>query len=340
MQTRTCACGYEETMPVSATGEHSYGEWVTTVEATCATDGTKIHTCHCGAEETMIICATGDHLYGNWITTIEATCVTDGTETRTCACGAEETAMIIATGKHVYGNWVTTTAATCTAEGVQTRTCSCGAKETRAISATEHSYGAWLATTAATCTSEGEQTRTCSCGAKETKPIRRLVHKWKEATCMEPKTCTRCHATVGSVLDHSLNCNGYCTMCGKRLAVDMRDLVGRPSGIFYFYIFSEGKMQVQWTGENLSGKTITSYSVTIYFYNNNGAPAYNKNGKSGITLTYEVTVAPNGDLTVSNNIDSAPDCEKIVIGDIKLQFSDGTSISGWYGWGTGSPTIV
>jgi len=340
-QIRTCGCGDEEIKLISAT-EHIYGEWVTTTAATCVSDGIKTRTCVCGKEETVAIEATGDHFYGDWIITTAATCTKEGVQTRTCGCGKEETMPIAKTNEHSYGEWETTTAATCTSDGIKTRTCSCGDKQTMTIKATGHSYGNWVSTTAATCTSEGVKTRTCSCGHQETETIKKSVHKWKAATCTEPKTCTKCFATVGDVLDHTINCNGYCTMCNKKITVDMRTLVGKPSecssikGLgFCFYQNSEGKIKVCWGGENLSGKTITSFSLTIQFYNADGEPAYSKTtGKSGKTVSYKCNVLPNKDIVIFEVIDCVEDCYGVVIGDITLEYSDGTSDTGWYGWGT------
>ncbi len=379
LQIRTCSCGDEETKPISATGhsygdwitaieatctsdgaqirtcgcgnqeiklinsiEHSYGEWITTIEATCVNEGVQTRICDCGDEGTMSISATGVHSYGEWVTTTGATCSGGGVQTRTCSCGAEETMSVSANDSHSYGNWVTTIAATCTSEGVQTRTCDCGAKETRTVSATEHSYGNWLVATAATCTSEGVQARTCSCGHQETKPIKRAVHKWKAATCTAPKTCAECLATAGSALEHTINCSGYCTGCGKKMTVDMKTLVGRPSECkslstldFCFYQDSADQIKVCWGGQNFSGKAIASYSVTIYFYNADGQPAYSKiTGQSSKTITKKEFVSPNNDLLIFEIIDRVSDCTSIVIGDITLEYWDGTRDTGWYGWGT------
>lgn len=37
-------------------------------------------------------------------------------------------------------------------------------------------------------------------------------HSWKAADCKTPKTCTICHQTEGSTIDHTYS-NGKCTMC-------------------------------------------------------------------------------------------------------------------------------
>lgn len=71
--------------------EHCYASEVTQ-EATCGAEGVKTFTCECGDSYTETISATGDHSWGAWIETKEATTTEAGELTRTCAtCGATET---------------------------------------------------------------------------------------------------------------------------------------------------------------------------------------------------------------------------------------------------------
>ncbi|MCM1404654.1 MAG: hypothetical protein NC133_04125, partial [Prevotella sp.] len=82
-----------------------------------------------------------EHPWGDWTTTTEATCTTDGLSTRTCAdCGATATQPIPATG-HTYGDWEMTTTVTCTTDGVQQHTCTvCEHTETEIVPAIGHNY--------------------------------------------------------------------------------------------------------------------------------------------------------------------------------------------------------
>ncbi len=41
------------------------------------------------------------------------------------------------------------------------------------------------------------------------------THNWLEANCTTPKTCSVCHTTEGSALDHSYGEDHLCTRCGK-----------------------------------------------------------------------------------------------------------------------------
>lgn len=90
-----------------------------------------------------------------------------------------------------------------------------------------HDYAGEV-TTAATCTTDGVKTYTCSkCGNSYTETISALGHSFNLATCTEPKTCSRCGATIGSALGHSWQPTGAvdvnlgseyeCTVCGEHM---------------------------------------------------------------------------------------------------------------------------
>ena len=67
----------------------------------------------------------------------------------------------------------------------------------------------------ATCTEKGSIIYKCSgCGATKTEEQAALGHAWQDATCTEPKKCTRCGETSGSALGHNIN-GIKCTRCGK-----------------------------------------------------------------------------------------------------------------------------
>ncbi len=83
---------------------------------------------------------THEHTYGDWVETIPATCTEEGLKTRSCTiCGESETAPIPATG-HSFGDWTVTTEPSCTEGGEQTRSCHCGETETEALEALGHDY--------------------------------------------------------------------------------------------------------------------------------------------------------------------------------------------------------
>lgn len=126
---------------------------------------------------------------------------------------------------------------------------------------------------------------------------------------------------------------------------DIKDKVGSPTshtlgnvntlGGYSFYIDSADGIKVLWAAKNLSNKTVNYYTLTFYFYNRVGDPAYSEiTGKSSYTQTWVGPIGPNEDFVCYDIIDYVPACHKIVIGEIKLQYSDGSTDSGWYGYST------
>ncbi len=320
--------------------EHKYGNWEIIKLASCTESGESQRCCSCGDIQISPLPKT-EHTFGDWLIQAEATCTTDGSQKRTCSCGEFETQALSATG-HSFGSWTTVTVATCTTDGSQKRTCSCGEFETKKISATGHSFGSWTTVTAAACTTDGSQKRTCSCGEFETKAINATGHSWSAATCLRAKECSTCKITEGDALGHLDNGSGICSRCGEKCTIDMKTVVGNPNECsttsffgFSFYKNSADGIKVCWGGENLSGKTINYYTITIYFENSVGDPAYSEiTGKSSKTIKYVGPVEPNNDLIIFGIVDYVPVCSKVIIGEITLEYSDGTTDTGWYGWST------
>lgn len=76
---------------VSCGGEcnHEWGEWDTTADATCSSEGTRTRTCSlCQTTETDTIPAKA-HEWGDWVVKSEASCTVDGVKCRTCSQCAE-----------------------------------------------------------------------------------------------------------------------------------------------------------------------------------------------------------------------------------------------------------
>ena len=120
------------------------------------------------------------HTWGEWTTTKEATCTTEGTKERTCVCGEKQTEVIPMTN-HNWGEWETSKAATCTEDGLQVRHCTVchtQATDTKVIKAAGHTWGDWKTTKEPTSKTEGMKERACKvCGAKETQAIAKLYSK-------------------------------------------------------------------------------------------------------------------------------------------------------------------
>ena len=222
---------------------HSYGEWETTVAATCGTKGVRSRHCDCGYVQTEEIAVTGTHTYGEWETTVAATCGTKGVRMRRCDCGEVQTEEISATGLHAYGEWETVVEATCITKGMRMHVCACGCFETEEIPVTSthtvdgngtcsvcnhtHSYGEWETVMQETCTTKGWRVHSCACGASEMQEIPATgIHsfgQWQElvaSTCAKKGLAARicsCGYFQKKALAESNNHayqNGVCTVCG------------------------------------------------------------------------------------------------------------------------------
>ncbi|MBQ8757635.1 MAG: hypothetical protein IJZ48_05270 [Oscillospiraceae bacterium] len=195
----TCACGYDVTSEIAATG-HSYS--VVENKPTCDTDGSKVYTCAtCGHSYEEILSATGH----NHTLTAEqaATCTEDGYKTYTCSCGDSYTETVKAPG---HNETVTVVAPTCTAQGYTAYTCSvCGnVRKDSYVDATGHNCGEGEITKAPTCTDDGVRTFSCAnCDYSYTEAIKASGHKYgEEATCTTPQVCMVCSAELAAALGH------------------------------------------------------------------------------------------------------------------------------------------
>lgn len=89
----------------------------------------------------LIPACNGNHTWGNWTTTKNASCGVAGQKQRTCSsCGTKETQTIAALS-HSWGSWTTTKSASCGVTGQRQRVCSrCGQRESETIAALSHDY--------------------------------------------------------------------------------------------------------------------------------------------------------------------------------------------------------
>ncbi len=187
-------CGYGEApTEIPATGQHSYGDYVVTKEATEEEEGVRTRTCTvCGETESEAIPKlepenpgdSGACVEHDMVTIVdqEATCGKSGSQHQECRkCGYRRAfTEIPATGRHSYGAYVVTKEATEEEEGVRTRTCTvCEATESEAIPklepenpgdsevCTEHDM-VTVVDQEATCGTAGSQHRKCTiCGYNE-----------------------------------------------------------------------------------------------------------------------------------------------------------------------------
>lgn len=222
-----------ELKPVKA---HSYGDWKTTTEPTCAKDGVKERTCTiCKTHtETGTVPATGKHTEGQWETVKEPTCADKGSKVIKCSVCSKElkTEEIAATGNHTAGDWETVQAATCTANGKKAKFCTVCRKEmeTGTIEA-GHTPGDWETVQEPTCTEDGLKALLCAvCDAQletESIPAGHTPGDWETdtaPTCTESGTQKKYCVDCSEVLEtgtlpatgHSFAGNGpTCDRCSE-----------------------------------------------------------------------------------------------------------------------------
>lgn len=158
----------------------------------------------------LLLCSCGHtHEFGEWATTTDATCVTDGVKERNCECGETETETIAAVG-HIFDQWTVISEPTCTEDGSKERVCECGEKETEILPAIGHTFGEAIELSAATCTDAGKSEKTCkTCGSATTEEIPATGHSFTPATNYYPKMCTVCWATEGEALSKVIAYGDY-----------------------------------------------------------------------------------------------------------------------------------
>ena len=163
----------EQELPQSGCKEHAFGEWTTTEEASCFSDGAKMRVCqNCWETEYGVIPAPLTHSFGDWKVKKEAVCVKDGERVRVCEiCETEERETIPAPGTHSFTEWIVTKKVGCFTDGERLHAClTCGELERETVpSPQQHTYGDWTTEREATCTVKGLLSRICGvCKAEET----------------------------------------------------------------------------------------------------------------------------------------------------------------------------
>ncbi len=195
-----------ETIP--ATGNHSWGSWITDKSASCTEGGSRHRVCSgCGALDTDPLYAYG-HDWSSWRRQYDPDCVNEGKDYRTCDnCGRRETRPVSELGHSMQGQ-IKKESPTCTKDGFTVPKCSrCGAEvgSRTVLPATGHTWGAWIRDTDPTCETDGTQHRYCSvCGARDDGTIRALGHQNNGQVKRVDKTCTTDGYTVT-----------ICSRCGK-----------------------------------------------------------------------------------------------------------------------------
>lgn len=194
--------------------EHTWGDWKTTIYATCELEGVQKRVCTvCEKEETERIPA--GHKWSEWEVTKEVDCLNDGIEARKCSqCDKEETKTIESVGEHTWGEPVIEEA-TCGEDGSEYKKCTeCGKEETTVLPKAEHQWTEWGIgwddepfVVPATCTEQGYEGRVCTgpCGEEQTRPLAIVPHKMGEWQVPEGVTC----ATGGTITRACTTCDTY-----------------------------------------------------------------------------------------------------------------------------------
>ncbi len=228
--------------------EHTFGEWIEVIPATCTTNGVEERVCEdCDLVESRLTAVLG-HNYSEEVTA--PTCTAIGYTTYTCeTCGHEYVANIQQATGHDYESVVT--APTHDKMGYTTHTCKdCDHSYVDSYTdALEHEYTSTV-TKEATCTEEGTMTFTCQCGETYTEVIPVVPHEYEpvltEPTCTTmgytTYTCDCGHSYKGNYVDaEGHNCtvetvSATCTEAGytieKCQKCDFVNIVGitQPTG--------------------------------------------------------------------------------------------------------------
>ena len=218
---------------ISATG-HSWGDWITDVEATESSAGSKHRVCNnCSERETGTIPQlTHTHSAGTAQreNEIAATCTAEGRYDLVIRCTgcnevmSSESKATSALG-HSWSDWVIDSTATETTAGSSHRECSvCNSRETATIPATGH-----ITHTPGTATRENEVAATCEVAGSYD-----MVVRCTNVTCKEILSSTshsipaKGHTEGNAVTENSTSATcttsgrydtvKYCTVCNKELS--------------------------------------------------------------------------------------------------------------------------
>ncbi len=216
---RTCSvCGAKETRQAGK-GDHVYEVYQTVEATCEHDGYTIYKCKHCGNTYKADYTPKTGHKYsGEFVTVIEPTCHSTGSRAQICIyckkVDPDETHYYhdIPRLEHNYGEWTIVTEPDCENNGLKTRTCQnegCpegyeGHTETVAIAKIGHNYGEWTVTKEANCITEGEKQRTCDrCNHVDVAVIAKGGHT-RVADYAVEATCTSTGLTAGS----------HCSVCG------------------------------------------------------------------------------------------------------------------------------
>ncbi len=195
--------------------------------------------------------------------------------------------------------------------------------------------------------------KTCrTCGATEGSVS---DHSYSKATCTSPAICSVCNQTDGEPLGCTAGADNACIRCGKNLLTldsvlsapidSLAELNTFVHGYFTQQCYLKGNFRLifdtadgvyfSWGARNLSDKEIESITYTINYYTKSGEPAYDEiTGQSSFTGAIIGPIKPGKAFYSRYIIGYGRKIHYGTVTDVTVTFTDGTSVSGNYGYTT------
>lgn len=184
------------------------------------------------------------------------------------------------------------------------------------------------------------------------------THKWINATCLTAKYCSLCLETQGTALGHTGGKNKYCIRCNVFVG-DIYPILGAPldtmdslkaflPSFYSRYCYMGGNFRIlydtadgiylSWGAQNKSAKTIKYITVNLDFYNKFGAPVRDEiSGKTSTNFQVVGPIEPGKHFYLRHNICYSDEIAYVVMGNVTVEFMDGTKVKDWYGYRTNAP---
>ena len=212
---------------ISATGKHSYGDWVVTEEPTEEKTGKQVRACTvCGNQETGEIpkldAPVCDHVNKELRDAVEATCGADGysgdSYCTDCGLLLNSGSVVFATGDHAYGEWTVIRQANGSQTGERTRQCSqCDYTQTEEIPMCSHADTQTRDAKEATCATAGYtgDTYCAVCGdlVEKGSAVRATgkhsYSDWVEQDASRSRSCTVCDHSETVQIAQTEDSNGW-----------------------------------------------------------------------------------------------------------------------------------
>jgi len=116
--------------------------------------------------------------------------------------------------------------------------------------------------------------------------------------------------------------------------IDMKTRIGAPTS-FRFSVNSADGITLYWDAPNLTTKPVKYYTVDLYTYNAVGDPAYDEiNRQCKFSLKMVGITNPGQNFLIYDLFSYNPLCAKIAIGNITIEYMDGTIEHGSYPYST------